>query len=117
MTTTTPPGVASAAVAAPATAAPAATAPVDTVDQFQSLWDADVAAQSGQTPPAEGEEEGRPDLTNAQPGDGEQTQTEGEQTPEQIAAAKAAKPGEKPPEGEEQGEEDPPQILTAGLSV
>lgn len=102
MTTATPSGAASAAVAAPAAAVPSASpaAPLEGAELFQNLWDADNASA-----PTTSEDEGRPDLQNAQSEGESETVPEGEPAPEQIEAAKGAKPGEKPAEGEEQGKE------------
>ena len=83
MTATTQPGVAQ-------NVAPVQSAPADTVDQFQGLWDASVAAENA---PAQTENE-RPDTENA--ATDAEAAGEPEQVPEQTAADdKSAKQPDK----------------------
>ena len=89
MTTTTPPGVAS----APVVPATVATPPADEVDQFQSLWDAGVAAES-QPQQQQAEEDGKQDLDNAAV-DGETTAEQAAESPEQVAEATEKEPEAK----------------------
>src|SRR6185437_5007119 len=89
METTTQPGVA--ASSAPVQNA-APSQPQDTVDQFQGLWEASVAAEGQQAETPEGKAQQEADAQQA-----------AQQTPEEIeaakqAAAKEAKPPEAPPE-------------------
>lgn len=97
METTTQPGVA--ASSAPVQNA-APSQPQDTVDQFQGLWEASVAAEGQQAETPEGKAQQEADAQQAQ--ESEQQQA-AQQTPEEIeaakqAAAKEAKPPEAPPE-------------------